>query len=75
MKKPGVIIFLATIYAMVFNASPYLDIPPSIILLMFALSPFIVAYMVYVVLRYGKPSKYTFKERWYEDVEQPASIG
>jgi len=23
--------------------------------------------MVYVVLKYGKPSKYTFEERFYED--------
>ena len=74
MKKPGVVIFLATIYAMVFNASPFLGIPPSAILLMFILSPFIMIYMAYVVLRFGKPSKYTFDQRWYDDVEAPVSV-
>jgi hypothetical protein len=34
---------------------------------MFILSPFVVIYMAYVILKYGKPSKHTFEERFYED--------
>ena len=67
MKRPAVIIFLATLYLLFFNASPHLDVPNWVIITLFILSPFVVIYMVYVVLKYGKPSKYTFEEQFYED--------
>ena len=64
MKRPAVIIFLATLYLLFFNASPHLDVPNWVIITLFILSPIVV---IYVVLKYGKPSKYTFEERFYED--------
>ena len=67
MKKPAVIISLATFYLLFFKASPHIGIPDEGIIAMFILSPFIVIYMAYVILRYGKPSKHTFEERFYED--------
>ena len=67
MKKPAVIISLATFYLLFFKASPFIGIPDEAIIAMFILSPFVVIYMVYVILRYGKPSKHTFEERFYED--------
>ena len=67
MKKPAVIITLATLYLLFFKASPHIGIPDEGIIAMFILSPFIVIYMAYVILKYGKPSKHTFEERFYED--------
>ena len=67
MKKPAVIISLATFYLLFFKASPFIGIPDEAIIAMFILSPFVVIYMAYVILRYGKPSKHTFEERFYED--------
>jgi len=67
MKRPAVIIFLATLYLLFFNASPHLDVPNWVIIALFILSPLVMIYMVYVVFKYGKPSKYTFEERFYED--------
>jgi len=67
MKKPAVIISLATFYLLFFKASPFIGIPDEAIIAMFILSPFIVIYMAYVILKYGKPSKHTFEERFYED--------
>ena len=64
MKRPAVIIFLATLYLLFFNASPHLDVPNWVIITLFILSPIVV---IYVVLKYGKPSKYTFEEQFYED--------
>ena len=64
MKRPAVIIFLATLYLLFFNASPHPDVPNWVIITLFILSPIVV---IYVVLKYGKPSKYTFEERFYED--------
>ena len=64
MKRPAVIIFLATLYLLFFNASPHLDVPNWVIITLFILSPIVV---IYVVLKYGKPSKYTFEEQFYKD--------
>ena len=66
MKRPAVIIFLATLYLLFFNASPHLDVPNWVIITLFILSPIVV---IYVVLKYGKPSKYTFEERFYDDLD------
>ena len=67
MKKPGIVISLAIFYLLFFQASPYIGIPDEAIIAMFMLSPFVVIYLAYVILKYGKPSKYTFEERFYED--------
>ncbi len=69
MKKPGIAILLVTLYAIIYNALPYLNISESIILFMFCLSPFMVIYMAYVVLRYGKPSGNSFEEKFYDDMD------
>lgn len=37
--------------------------PDNLVIDMFILSPFLVVYMAYVILRYGKPSSYIFDER------------
>ena len=67
MKKPAIVISLATLYLLFFKASSYIGLPDEAIIAMFILAPFIVIYMVYVILRYGRPSKFTFEERFYED--------
>jgi hypothetical protein len=67
MKKPAIIISFSTLYLILFQLSPYIGVPEEAIIAMFILSPFIVIYMAYVILKYGKPSKYTFEERFYED--------
>jgi|KBSSwiS6_1023812.scaffolds.fasta_scaffold02815_4 hypothetical protein len=69
MKTVGVVIILATLYAIFFQLSPYIGIPEKIIVVLFILSPFVVIYMVYVVLKYGKPPGKTFDERFYEDYD------
>ena len=69
MKRPAVIIFLATLYLLFFHASPILDAPNWVIIALFILSPFVVIYMAYVILKYGKPSQHTFEERFYDDYD------
>jgi len=69
MKKPTIVIFLATLYVLLFHSSPFMGIPDELIIAMFILSPFIVIYMVYVVLKYGKPSAHTFEEKFYDDYD------
>jgi hypothetical protein len=67
MKSVPVVVGFVTFYAMLFQAAIYLELPENIIFTMFFLSPFLVLYMVYVILKYGKPSPYTFEERFYDD--------
>jgi hypothetical protein len=69
MKKPPIIIAIATLYLVIFQASPVIGIPDEAIIAMFILSPFIVAYMAYVILKYGKSSGHNFEERFYDDYD------
>jgi hypothetical protein len=69
MKHTGIVIMTATIYAIIFNASPFIGIPEEITFTMFVFSPFVLIYLAYVVLKHGKPSGNTFEERWYDDLE------
>lgn len=73
MKKPGIVIVLATIYVLLFHSSPLMGVPDEFIIAMFILAPFVVIYMVYVVLKYGKPSNHTFEERFYDDYDHKRS--
>jgi hypothetical protein len=67
MKKTTGVIAFATLYLIVFQLAPFIRLADEIIIAMFILSPFVLVYMVYVVLKYGKPSPHTFDEKFYED--------
>jgi hypothetical protein len=67
MKKTTAVIAFATLYLVVFQLAPFIRLSDEIIIAMFILSPFVVIYMVYIVLKYGKPSQHTFDEKFYED--------
>ena len=69
MKKPAIVITLATLYVLLFHSSPLIGIPDEFIIAMFILSPVVVIYMVYVILKYGKPSGHTFEEKFYDDLD------
>lgn len=69
MKKPAVVITLATLYVLLFHSSPLMGIPDEFIIAMFILSPIVVIYMAYVILKYGKASGHTFEERFYDDFD------
>ena len=69
MKKPAIVIAFATLYLIIFHLSPYIGAAEEAIIAMFILSPFIVIYMAYVILKYGKPSGHTFDERFYDDYD------
>lgn len=69
MKKTALAITIATLYVIFFQAAPFIGIPDKIIIPMFILSPFVVIGMVYIVLKYGKPSPHTFNEKFYDDYD------
>jgi hypothetical protein len=67
MKKVEIVITIVTLYAIIFHAAPYTGVEDEVIFTMFFLSPFLIIYMVYVVLKYGRSSNYRFDERFYDD--------
>ena len=69
MKKVLVVIIIASLYALLFQITPYTGFPDQIIFGMFLFSPFVVLYMAYAILKDGKPSAYTFEERFYDDFD------
>ena len=73
MKKPAIVIALATIFIVFYNLAPFIGIPDEFIIAMFIVSPIVVVYMAFVILKFGKPSKYTFEERFYDDVDYERS--
>ena len=74
MKKVHFAILFATLYLVIFHLSPYLGISIEVIFLMLVLSPFVVISMAYVILKYGKPSKFTFEQRFYDDWDYQRNI-
>lgn len=69
MKRTLSIVALVTLYAFFFQASPWIGVSDEVIVNMFLFSPFLVIFMAYYILRYGKPSSHTFDDRFYDDRE------
>ncbi len=69
MKKVSAVISLVILFAVFFQTSPFIGIPGTAIFVMLIISPFLVIYMVYVILKHGKPSGNTFDEKFYDDLD------
>jgi Flp pilus assembly protein TadB len=68
MKGSWFPIVLVTAFLLVYVLLAYYSLE-YIVAAMFILSPFLVIWMVYRVLRNGKPSGRTFSEYFYDDVD------
>lgn len=69
MQRMRIVIILVSLFTAIYHASPFLGFSEGMIIFMFLLSPFVVIYMAYTILKYGKPSKFTFDEKFYDDHE------
>ena len=67
MKRVTIALVVASIYVIVYHASPMVGLPEAFTATLFALSPFCMIYVVYMVLRFGEPSRHTFDQRFYDD--------
>ena len=61
MRNVTAVVSFVTLCALLYQSA----ILMSLILSLFALSPFLVIYMVYVVLKYGSPVPDTFEDKFY----------
>ena len=69
MKRVYAIIILVSLFALLYQLSPYIGFSEKAIFSMFLLSPILMIYMVYAILKSGQPSEYTFDERFYDDLD------
>ena len=69
MKRVPVVITLVTLFAAIYHLAPYIGVSDTAIFIMFLISPILVLYMAYVILKHGRPSGHTFDERYCEDAE------
>ena len=71
MKKVSLVVVFVTIYAIIFQVSFFTGVSDAVIFIsaLFLFSPFLVLYMVYVILKYGKPSGNSFDEKFYDDYD------
>lgn len=69
MKKVPFAISFVTIYVIIYQAAPHIGIPMNVMMSMFVMSPFVVIYMAYTILKHGKPSGFTFDEKFYDDLD------
>ena len=67
MKKVPLVVTFVTLYALFFQVEVYSGSNLDLILVLLAFSPFLLLFMVYVILKYGKSSGHTFDERFYDD--------
>lgn len=67
MQRIHLPIFLATLFVLVYNLSPYMGFSDNAITAMFLVSPLVVIWMVIRVLKDGQPSTQSFTEHFYED--------
>jgi hypothetical protein len=67
MEKIRIPILLSSLYLLVYTLSTVVPVHLVIPLTLFSLSPIIVIWMVYKVLKDGEESTLTFDEAFYED--------
>ena len=74
MKNVGINIGVVTFYLMLYAMTPSLGIAYDIVFGLFVLGNLLFLRMVYVILKYGEPSKKKWKEGdWYEDWDRKFS--
>ena len=69
VKKVPATIAAATAYAACYQLTPFVGVSTGVIIALWMLSPFVVCYMAYVILKYGKPWPHTFEEKFYDDLD------
>ena len=68
MKHIKFPVYFTTIYLVIYTLLAQYEATQFLVPWLFVISPFVVLWMVYRVLKYGVESKKTFEEAFYEDV-------
>lgn len=66
MNKIRISVITVSLFVLIFQIGIYL-FSESLLYSMFAISPFLMAWMIYTVLRFGKSASTSFDDKFYED--------
>jgi hypothetical protein len=69
MKNIRFPVYFTSAYLLLYTVLAQYEATQFIVPLLFALSPFLVIWMVYCVLKFGEESKKTFEDSFYEDAD------
>ena len=69
MKNIQFPVIAVTLFAVIYNALPLFEVSDRVIIFLVSISPIVVIWMAYRILKYGTPSKHTWEEKFYDDVE------
>jgi membrane protein implicated in regulation of membrane protease activity len=69
LKNTRFALWFVTIFLLVYTVGASMGMSPTVVTVMFLLSPFLVLWLVYTVLRFGTPSGRTFDEYFYDDTD------
>lgn len=58
-----------TLFMVIYNLLPFFNVSSNVIVALFIVSPFAVIWMVYCVLKNGKPSEKNWDDYFYEDYD------
>ena len=64
IKSP---IYFSTLFLVVYVIVSHAESVANISLIMFSISPIVVLWLAYKILRDGRPSGQTFKQKFYDD--------
>lgn len=67
MKRVPWIVALTTLFAIVYQFTPAIDLSGNTTIVMFCIAPFLVIWMAYNILKHGKPSNRNFDDYFYDD--------
>lgn len=60
-------IISVTLFMVIYNLLPFFNVSSNVIVALFIVSPFAVIWMVYCILKNGKPSEKNWDDYFYED--------
>lgn len=69
MHKIKFPIIFVTGFIIVYNALFFFSISKWVLFFLFSIAPIALIWMVYKILKFGKPSQYSWDEYFYEDHE------
>ena len=74
MEKIKWPVTLVTAYLLFYLLAPYLGFNDGIVILMYLFAPVAVIWMVIKILRQGIPSRRSFEDYFYEDLDEKRNV-
>ncbi len=67
MKNHLIPIYITTGFLLIYLTAIFVNLSTALVLFLFSLSPIIMIWMVFKVLKAEVETNFTFEDKWYED--------